>query len=38
MKLTIGMIILFVKDINTLKKFYTENLQLKLVEETPSQW
>jgi predicted enzyme related to lactoylglutathione lyase len=38
MKLTISMIILFVKDINNLKKFYTENLQLELEEEIPSQW
>jgi catechol 2,3-dioxygenase-like lactoylglutathione lyase family enzyme len=32
------MIILFVKDIDKLKKFYTESFQLVQVEETPGQW
>ena len=38
MKLTLGMVILFVKDINKLKIFYTESFQLVTVEETPGQW
>lgn len=38
MSLSITMIILFVKDINKLKNFYTESFQLATVEETPGQW
>lgn len=38
MTLNLSMIILFVKDIDKLKKFYSERFQLTLVEETPGQW
>jgi len=38
MKLKIATIILFVQDVNRLKIFYQENLQLKLVEEIAGQW
>ncbi len=36
--MNLSMIILFVKDIDKIKKFYTERFQLGLVEETPGQW
>lgn len=38
MKMNLSMIILFVKDIDKVKKFYTEGFQLVMVEETPGQW
>jgi catechol-2,3-dioxygenase len=38
MKLALTTIILFVQDVDKLKKFYMENLQLNLVEETASEW
>jgi catechol-2,3-dioxygenase len=38
MKLTIDTIILFVKDVDTLRLFYTNLLQLEIIEETPSEW
>lgn len=35
MKISLDTIILFVQDIDKLKEFYTEQLQLKLLEEYP---
>jgi catechol-2,3-dioxygenase len=38
MKFNLSCIILFVKDCNRLKDFYTSNFNFETVEETPSQW
>jgi len=38
MKLNLNTIILFVQDVERLKYFYTDSLNLEIVEETPSQW
>lgn len=38
MKLNLSMIILFVRDIEKLKQFYVNLLQLEVVEEIQSEW
>lgn len=38
MKLNLSMIILFVRDIEKLKQFYVNLLQLEVLEEIPSEW
>jgi catechol-2,3-dioxygenase len=38
MKLNLDTIILFVKDVNALKLFYADILDLEITEETKSEW
>ncbi len=38
MRLSLETIILFVQDVDKLKSFYTDTLQLTLLEETKAEW
>lgn len=38
MKFKLDSIIIFVKDIDSVKEFYLNNFDFEIIEETPSQW